>query len=116
MIKHHNELLNLINATVSHELRNPLNSICSQGLENQVLFKQICQILERGEVELEMNTLKAIMKKLNQGQKTLSSSTKLMTNLIQDLLDYAQIKAGKFRKNLKRFNIHDTIEEIMSIQ
>ena len=39
-----------------------------------------------------------------------------MTNLIQDLLDYAQIKAGKFRKNLKRFNIHDTIEEIMSIQ
>ena len=28
-IKQHNELLNLINATVSHEMRNPLNSICS---------------------------------------------------------------------------------------
>ena len=26
-IQQHNELLNLINATVSHELRNPLNSI-----------------------------------------------------------------------------------------
>ena len=25
--KTHNELLNLINATVSHEMRNPLNSI-----------------------------------------------------------------------------------------
>jgi signal transduction histidine kinase len=25
--KSHNELLNLINATVSHEMRNPLNSI-----------------------------------------------------------------------------------------
>ena len=27
--KTHNELLNLINATVSHEMRNPLNSIHS---------------------------------------------------------------------------------------
>jgi len=27
--KAHNELLNLINATVSHEMRNPLNSIHS---------------------------------------------------------------------------------------
>ena len=31
-IQKHNELLNLINATVSHELRNPLNSICSQAM------------------------------------------------------------------------------------
>jgi signal transduction histidine kinase len=31
-VKKHNELLNLINATVSHELRNPLNSICAQSL------------------------------------------------------------------------------------
>ena len=26
-VKQHNEMLNLINATVSHEMRNPLNSI-----------------------------------------------------------------------------------------
>ena len=31
-VEKHNELLNLINATVSHELRNPLNSISAQCL------------------------------------------------------------------------------------
>ena len=39
-----------------------------------------------------------------------------MEFLIQDLLDYAQIKAGKFRKNIKKFNLRDAIEKIMCIQ
>ena len=38
-----------------------------------------------------------------------------MKNLIQDLLDYAQIKSGKFRKNLKKFNIENTIKEVICI-
>ena len=38
-----------------------------------------------------------------------------MEFLIQDLLDYAQIKAGKFRKNIKKFNLRDAIEKIMCI-
>ena len=32
-----------------------------------------------------------------------------MEFLVQDLLDYAQLKAGKFRKNIKKFNIQDAI-------
>ena len=39
-----------------------------------------------------------------------------MKNLVQDLLDYAQIKSGKFRKNIKRFNIQNTVKEVMNIQ
>ena len=35
---------------------------------------------------------------------------------IQDLLDYAQIKADKFRKNFRRFNIRETVDKVMSIQ
>ena len=35
-----------------------------------------------------------------------------MSSMIQDLLDYAQIKAGKFRKNISCFNIRDTVEKI----
>ena len=30
-----------------------------------------------------------------------------MEHLIQDLLDYSQIKAGKFRKNINKFNIEE---------
>jgi len=38
-----------------------------------------------------------------------------MENLIQDLLDYSQIKAGKFRRNLKYFDIKNTVKEAMGI-
>ena len=40
----------------------------------------------------------------------------MMTSMIQDLLDYAQIKAGKFRKKFTTFNIRESIEKVVSIQ
>lgn len=39
--KSHNGLLNLINAMVSHKMRNPLNSISIQNIENKALFERI---------------------------------------------------------------------------
>jgi signal transduction histidine kinase len=39
-----------------------------------------------------------------------------MEFLVEDLLDYAQIKAGKFRMNLKRFDIQKTVKEVIAIQ
>ena len=55
------------------------------------------------------------MEKLQKGQKYLGASAKIMENLIQDLLDYSQIKAGKFRKNLKYFDIKETVKETFGI-
>jgi signal transduction histidine kinase len=43
------------------------------------------------------------------------ASSKLMECLVQDLLDYAQIKAGKFRMNLDHFDIRKTVKEVMAI-
>ena len=39
-----------------------------------------------------------------------------MKFLVQDLLDFAQIKSGKFRKNISKFNIREAIEQVMCIQ
>ena len=39
-----------------------------------------------------------------------------MSFMVQDLLDYAQIKANKFRKNLKSFNIRESVDKVMCIQ
>ena len=39
-----------------------------------------------------------------------------MNFIIQDLLDFAQIKGDKFRKNNLVFNIKDAVEKVMSIQ
>ena len=44
------------------------------------------------------------------------ASARIMSFLIQDLLDYAQMKTGKFRVNIKDFNIREAFEEVMSIQ
>ena len=39
-----------------------------------------------------------------------------MKFLVQDLLDYAQIKSGKFRQNIENFNIREAVEKVMCIQ
>ena len=41
----HNELMVMINATVSHELRNPLNSIVAMNLQKEMLYKSIKEII-----------------------------------------------------------------------
>ena len=44
------------------------------------------------------------------------SSANLMTFLVNDFIDLAQIKNQKFRKNIQQFDIMDAVEEVMSIQ
>ena len=56
------------------------------------------------------------MSKLRSGWKIQQSSANVLTFIVQDLLDYAQIKSGKFRKNIMEFNIINAVEEIMIIQ
>ena len=33
----------------------------------------------------------------------------MMTFMVNDFLDYAQLKSGKFRKNIKLFNIREAL-------
>jgi len=39
-----------------------------------------------------------------------------MRFIVQDLLDYAQIKEGKFRKNVKVFDVREAVQTVMKIQ
>lgn len=39
-----------------------------------------------------------------------------MNYIIQDSVDYAQIKGNNFRPNYKEFNIREAIKEVMQIQ
>ena len=40
----------------------------------------------------------------------------MMAFLVDDLLDFAQLNAGKFRKTVKKFDLKDAIEEMISVQ
>ena len=45
-----------------------------------------------------------------------SSSTKILNFLVNDMLDFAQMRSGKFRKNIYNFDLKEAINEIVSIQ
>jgi signal transduction histidine kinase len=52
---------------------------------------------------------------LDSGVDIQQASAEMMASMIQDLLDYAQIKVGKFRKNITLFNIRESIQKVVSI-
>ena len=62
--KSHNELLNLINATVSHEMRNPLNSISAQNIENMALYQELEEVIKNAST-IETNSRKEMIQLLN---------------------------------------------------
>ena len=110
----HNEVLNVINAGVSHELRNPLNAIQAQNIQKKKLYQKLRAIKIKD--KKVKKAIDEILDELETGNSIQQSSSELMNSMIQDLLDYAQIKAGKFRKNFSIFNIREAIEQVVSIQ
>lgn len=44
------------------------------------------------------------------------SSSKLLLFHVEDILGMAQLKSGKFRKVISKFNIKTAVDEIMHIQ
>ena len=49
-----NEFLSLINATVSHEMRNPLNSISAENIHKKELLKELKVLIENKDISCEM--------------------------------------------------------------
>ena len=44
----------LINAIVSHELRNPLNSLIAQNLQKQALYKRLNKCITESKLEKDV--------------------------------------------------------------
>jgi signal transduction histidine kinase len=51
--KAENEFLSLMNATVSHELRNPLNSICAENIHKENLLKELRETLNDKNISIK---------------------------------------------------------------
>ena len=89
------KFLTLMNATVSHELRNPLNSLVS-GIETmESYFENLRQLLKYLEVNegLEVpkqahGRLKLICEGLETNSTKMTSSAKFIDYFVHDMLDY----------------------------
>ena len=93
-LKLENHFYEMLTATVSHDMRTPLNSMIGL-LSNMDIFVKD----ERGK-----KFLKIIM-----------SSSKILLFLVNDLLDFFQIKNDKFRKNEHKTNIKEAIGNVLDI-
>jgi signal transduction histidine kinase len=63
-----------------------------------------------------MMQLEHIYNQVTKGNVISTSSSNLLLLNVEDILGYAQLKADKFIKTIKVFNIKRAIEEIISIQ
>ena len=46
----------------------------------------------------------------------MKSGSQILNFLVNDILDLAQIKQGKFRKDCSNFNICEAVEEVILVQ
>ena len=76
-------------------------------------------MIESDFTTLSIRKLKKKMKDIwNQQMESIkvqSSSTKILNFLVNDMLDFAQMRSGKFRKNIYNFDLKEAINEIVSI-
>lgn len=111
-------LFSLINATVSHEMRNPTNSMLAQVNEQKLLNRKLKETINFVNQESNLK-IKESLSRINNRQTTSTNiqftAVKLLNFIINDMLDYAQLNAGKFRKQLVRFDLVESISEVLDI-
>ena len=112
----------MLNSTVSHEMRTPINSIQQSVTAYKMEIDEIKTLKDK---LLAMSTsqnqkcLHDLQKRLNKIDfidKNLSTSSKLLGFYVQDLLDSSQIKAGTIKKNTRVVNINKVLSELLNLQ
>ena len=82
--KEQNEVLTMINATVSHEIRNPLNSIVAINIQKDKLYKELKSIIFDSSLNstIKKEKTKKLFEKLEVGKNVQQASTKLIQYLV----------------------------------
>jgi signal transduction histidine kinase len=109
------KILETINATVSHEMRNPLGSIMSQQMRLEELIESLNEKVDRIEDQELKAEIKADLVKLEDCKSVMNASSKQLNYVVNDMLVLAQLNSGKFRQNISRFSIMDAVNEVLLV-
>ena len=111
-------LFSLINATVSHEMRNPTNSMQAQIQEQKLInikLKETIDTMKPNNYQKSKQNLQRIYKRQTGSTTVQMTAIKILNFLVNDMLDFAQLSAGKFRKNWSQFELVGSISEVIDI-
>lgn len=87
MEKNHTAVLSMINACVSHEMRNPLNSIIAQNIDKKENYSILASLIEdlkskRVKKKKFIKESEAVMAKLRTGWKIQHSSANVLMFIV----------------------------------
>ena len=107
-------ILELVNACVSHEMRNPINSILATNLKLKDIARELKGLVRmiQGPVATQISQQVAEVAVMSRIQEC---STKLLNLYVADLLCLSQIENNSFSKNDSHFSLRTAVEEVIEI-
>ena len=109
-------IMSMVNATVSHDIRNPLNSINCQNAIMKMHIERIGDECQNENLHPEIKaTLLRLQAKMLASLDLNMCGEKVISFLVDDLLDLGQLRANKFRTTERNFKIKGPINEIINI-
>ena len=86
-------MLSLINSSISHEMRNPLNSIINECKIMEILIANLAEIMKAIKHILSnvnvFDQIQDIIEKIMRGNNVQTSSSQLLLLNVEDILGYA---------------------------
>jgi signal transduction histidine kinase len=106
----------LMNSTVSHEMRNPLNAVVSHVSRQEEQLHKIRSIIDENIPDCEpKQQLQAVLQEQKKSIAIAKSSTKMIAFNVEDILALPQLKAGKFTRDIKKADLKKAVGEVISI-
>ena len=113
------EYMNITSSSISHEMRNPLNSILGQCKIQETKVTELLKLIDRIQHKLspqELQEARAIQNSFKKSNRIQQTSSKQLLFQVESMLGIAQIRAQRFSKSITSFNVHKAIEEVIDIQ
>lgn len=110
--------MSLTNSTISHEMRNPLNSILAMCQIQEESIRQLKEFKNRIKAKIsqeEIEELNQIIDDMKSQNSTCTTSSKMLQFHVDDVLGISQIKAKKFKKNEELFDVEQAVKEVIQI-
>ena len=113
-------LMATVNATASHDTRNPSNAIHTQNLAMNMQAGLISDLIELiGTENFHPSRFKkrliSIHRKLTTSLHVNGTSERFLTLMIEDFLDLQQLRSNNFRRINSTFEVCKPVQEVMEI-